>query len=316
MRGGRARERTTPPPPAVSSRRVADRPHSLSEPNPSFLLRYLVKRARFATPLLSGRPAVTYACYRTASTAVHHAIRRAGLGVSVKAHMLAPGNMVGRVRERQSFAHAGRSIPKSCHVGDWAVRRGILEPGREADFVVLLRDPWAVAHSLFVLAIAQRDTVFATPPRDAGERAQLVDRAEAILFGEFPRDIMVRWIREDLRPALGWDPLAEPFDLDRGASGYEHGPWRIQLMRADIPDERKSDALRAFFRRPSISVAPKNAALSHRHTRSEIADIAREAIARRPHEVAALLDDEVCRHFWSDRERGSMHARWTSTQHA
>jgi hypothetical protein len=61
---------------------------------------------------------LAYAAYRTASTAVHHAIRSAGLGVSTKAHMLAAGNLVARVSQRECFAHQSSELPKSCHVGD------------------------------------------------------------------------------------------------------------------------------------------------------------------------------------------------------
>ncbi len=292
-------------------RSVTTNAPSLASNGPSFLLRYLVKRARFANPLLSGRPAVTYASYRTGSTAIHHAIRSAGIGVSVKAHMLAFGNMVERVRDRQRFANADTQIPKSCHVGDWSVRLGIVEPRREADFVILVRDPWAVAHSIFVLSGPRTHPEFAAAPRDAHERARMVDRAEEIIFGAFPREIMCRWVREDVHTALGWNPLAQPFDAERGVCEYEHGPWRIQLMRSDIPDERKSEALRAFFKRPSIVVERKNDALSKTPISATVSEIAREAIARRPDAVAAMYGDAVCTHFWTARERDAMRARWT-----
>jgi hypothetical protein len=259
---------------------------------------------------LGGRPAVTYAAYRTASTAVHHAIRSAGLGVSTKAHMLAAGNLVARVSQRECFAHQSSELPKSCHVGDWAVRLGIIAPQREADIVIMLRDPWAVAHSLFVLSAASVYPEFAAPPTDTKTREQLVDRAESILFGDFPTDLMIRWMREDAAVALGWNPLNESFDAERGTQAYEHGPWRMQLLRADVPDEQKSDALRVFFKRPGIRVEPKNGALSFPHVSTSIAEIARAAIARRPDTVAATVDGAFCRHFWSDRDRAAMLARW------
>ena len=279
-------------------------------------MRYLVKRMRFATPLLGGRPAITYATYRTASTSIHHAIRRAGLGVSTKAHMLAPDNMVDRVRDRHSFADATANLPRSCHVGDWAVRLGVIEPRREADFVISIRDPWAIAHSIFVLTAAHLDPELhaSAPQADGARRAQLVDRAESIIFGAFPRELMSRWIRFDAAPALGWDPLGHAFDRERGADSYEHGPWRILIIRADIDDGRKSAALRAFFKRPSITVEPKNEALSKRHTSTALADIARAAIARRPDEVRALLDDPVARHFWTAEDLERMRAKWTRTR--
>ncbi|MFM7053008.1 MAG: hypothetical protein ACKOYN_12890, partial [Planctomycetota bacterium] len=223
---------------------------------PSFVFRYLLKRARLGCTLLGGRPAVTYAAYRTASTAIHHAIRAAGVGVALKAHMLAPANLVPRVAERHRFSDAQSNLPRSCHVGDWAVRLGVIEPRREADFVVSIRDPWSVAHSIFVLSAARLEPEIAAlaAAGDSVSRARAVDLAERTIYGAFPRELMPRWIRDDLAPALGWNPLSAPFDADAGADAYEVGPWRVQLMRADLSDGRKSESLRRFLGRPSIAV--------------------------------------------------------------
>lgn len=280
-------------------------------------MRYAVKRLRFALPALGGRPAITYAAFRSSSTAIHHAVRAAGIGVSVKAHMLAPENLLERMCERGHFASHHPKLPRSCHVGDWAVRRGVIEPKREADFVIPVRDPWAVAHSCFVLSAEPMDPVF-SPARvgvavglgDAAVEA-LVRRAEELIFGAFPRDLMLRWLREDVHPALAWDPIAQPFDAERGFHEYAHGPWRIEIVRVDLSDERKSDALRSFFGRPSIAITPKNQALALRNTSSDVASIARRAIARRPDAVRALLEDPACRHFWCDEDRERMWRKWT-----
>lgn len=286
---------------------------SLFANNPSFTLRYAVKRLRFALPLLGGRPAVTYAAFRSSSTAIHHAIRAAGIGVAVKAHMLSREHMLRRISERVSFIHEGTRLPRSCHVGDWAVRIGIVEQRRPADFVIPIRDPWAIAHSCFVLAAADADPMFAKE-RLSAERVDegaLVDRAEQLIFGDFCRDFMCRWILEDAAPALGWDPLRLPFDVERGAAAYEHGPWRIQVIRADLTDETKSAVLGQFFGRPSIRVTRKNEALSRSNASVIVANAARAAIARRPDAVHALLEHDVCKHYWNDCDRQQMWRKWT-----
>ena len=292
--------------------RVSTGAPSLLTNNPSFTLRYAVKRLRFAIPVVGGRPAVTYAAFRSSSTAIHHAIRAAGIGVSVKAHMLAPDHMLARVRERVSFINEEGRLPRSCHVGDWAVRLGIIEARRPADFVIPIRDPWAVAHSCFVLSAADADAAFSREAVARGElpRAELVDRAEKMIFGGFPHDFMFRWLREDAAKALEWNPLEHEFDSERGAGDYRHGPWRIQLLRADLSDASKSEELRRFFGRPSITVVPKNGALSRSNASEEVAAVAREAIARRPESVRALLEDPLAAHFWRRSDRDRMAMRW------
>ncbi len=271
----------------------------------------MIKRLRFSIPRIGSRPAITYSAYRTASTAVHHAIRAAGFGVSAKAHMLAPGNLVARVSERQRFAHASTSIPKSCHVGDWAVRLGIIEPRREADFVIMVRDPWAVAHSIFVLSARKTHPEFSEECQDASDHTSLVDRAESIIFDRFPRDLMIRWMHEDAAIALSWSPLESAFDRLRGSGTAVCGPWRVLVLRADINDDLKSSALRSFFDRPSIAVTPKNGSLGTRASSHRLSQIAREAIARRPDIVSATYETPFCRHYWLPAELDSMRASWT-----
>ena len=277
----------------------------------SFALRYLIKRVRFGLRLSGSRPAITYAAYRTASTAVHHAIRSAGLGVASKAHMLAPANLVRCVAQRQRFAHASTAIPKSCHVGDWAVRLGIIEPRREADFVIMVRDPWAVAHSIFVLSAPRVHPEFSVEGMRASDHASLVHRAESIIFERFPRDLMIRWMQDDAAEALAWSPLDAAFDAEAGSGTSEHGPWRILVLRSDVPDERKSTALGDFFGRLRIKVIPKNGSLGQSAASPRLADIAREAIARRPDVVAATYETQFCRHYWTDRDRAAMVQRWS-----
>lgn len=285
---------------------------------PSFVARYLFKRARLCSTLLGGRPAVTYAAYRTASTAIHHAIRSAGNGVALKAHMLAPQNLVSRVAERHRFSDAAANLPRSCHVGDWAVRLGVIEPRREADFVVSIRDPWSVAHSIFVLSAARLEPEI---PRlaaagDAASLERAVDLSEAIIYGAFPRELMLRWIRDDLAPALAWDPLSSSFDAEAGVDDYEVGPWRLQIMRADLPDERKSESLRRFLGRPSISVKRTNASVAFAPVNEAIGAIGRRAIARRPDAVRSLLEDAACAHFWPATAREGMWRRWSAADRA
>jgi hypothetical protein len=58
-------------------------------------------------------------------------------------------------------------------------------------------------------------------------------------------------------------------------------------------------------------MARKNEALSRSNASILVANAARAAIARRPDAVHALLEHEVCRHFWSDRDREQMRRKWT-----
>ena len=61
-----------------------------------------------------------------------------------------------------------------------------------------------------------------------------------------------------------------------------------------------------------MQVTRKNGALTRSNTSEAVADIAREAIARRPDAVRALLEEDVSRHFWTPSDLDRMCRKWTT----
>ena len=206
----------------------------------SFATRLGAKRVQLACARFRGHlPVVTYATWRTASTSVHHAVRASSRQASVKAHSLHRANIAG----------AGMSVltavsRPSTHVGDWAVHRFVLAAGRRADWVVLVRDPLAMAMSMAAMDIHRSPA--------SGDAARRVD--DAIVRA--PVGGLDWWLEQDMRPALGWCALDEPFDRERGWTETECPHGRVLVMRADIPDERKGDALSRFLG-TRVRVTPK-----------------------------------------------------------
>ena len=292
----------------------------------SFQAKLQVTLARFRAQMALGRaPVVTYATYRTSSTAVHRALRRALGGRTIKAHALAPAHLTSGLSAAQQRI-AGSGVPLNRHVGDWVVNRLIVQPRRPAKFIILVRDPVAVAASSFAVGDDWRDpslAPFSFDRVDSADRAERTDRSdhaaapstdalaalERVFYdGRFPWQIMARWFDEDVLPALGWDVYAQPFDRAAGVLRTQHGPWEILLLRADLADERKSAAIAQFTGLPVLDLRQENSARERGH--SARAAAVRQAIARRPQAVAQLLDSRFTRHFWTDAEVAAMRAKW------
>lgn len=280
---------------------------------PSVASRYLYKRTQIAfSRFTRERPVVTYATYRTASTSVHRAIRGIGVKFAVKAHTLAAEHLLERKRDQDSARIAGSGVPLGFHVGDWVVRHGILEPEREADFVITVRDPIAVAASNFasgrhwwapeLKALAER------PERLRGEDG--VRLALETLATVFPTTLMRDWLEHDAGPTLRFDPLATPFDAERGWSTTESGPWRILLLRADVPDERKREAVEKFLGRRITGVARRNETERAYTLPSEVIELGRRAMAASPELVDRLLDPAFVGRFWTPAEIERLRAKW------
>lgn len=270
----------------------------------SFGSRLCAKRLQLRACELRGRvPVVTYATWRTSSTAVHHAIRASRRGPAVKAHSLHAPNISHRMPSMWS-AEARRD----AHVGDWAVSGAILGRGRVADWVVLVRDPLAMAMSLLAMRFGSGlpGVAGCTLARGASHGAPTDGELDRLLSAA-PIGALDRWFSDDLRPALGWSPLDEPFDRDRGWTETQCPHGRVLLMRADVPDDEKSSALSGFLGTP-VRVRPKNGADSH--GRSGVLGALATRLRDHPEVVAASLALRSSRHFWHETQLRMLRDRW------
>ena len=280
---------------------------------PSFLFRYAVKRVQLGrvASVVGVRPAVTYATFRTASTSIHHAIRASGNG-SVKAHALAPEHLLPLVSPRGRQALTQHGLPIFGHVGNLAVRHAIIEPRREADFVVAVRDPIAVAASVmsaFQIWWPTQLRARIAEPSFVGS-PQAVDLIEAEFFGQFPRNLMLEWLTHDMSGGIGWSPFEQSFDRAAGATSYAHGPWRLLVIRSELPDSQKNTFLRSFLNRPSIQVVPSNDTIGFGPERAAVIRAVRSVICRNPQWVNSVLNDPRTAHFWSDADIERMRTKW------
>lgn len=259
----------------------------------SFATRMEAKRVQFAFARLRGHlPVVTYATWRTASTSVHHAIRASSRHAAVKAHSLHRTNIGG---DRLSVLTA-RSRPHT-HVGDWAVHRFVLGAGRRADWVVLVRDPLAMAMSRAALGVHRVPS--------GGDRPALIDQA----ISAAPVGGLDWWLEQDMRPALGWCALDVPFDRERGWTETECPHGRVLLLRADVPDERKGEALSRFLG-TRVCVTPKNGARDGGRGGTLSALAAR--LSAHPSVIAASLAQRSSRHFWHEEQLQALRAQWVA----
>ncbi|MGA1516915.1 MAG: hypothetical protein ACO396_03995 [Phycisphaerales bacterium] len=289
---------------------------------PSVASRYLYKRTQIALSRVSReRPVVTYATYRTASTSVHRAIRGTGVKFAVKAHTLALEHLLSRKRERSLGTIAPSGVPMGFHVGDWVVRHGILEAGREADFVITIRDPVAVATSNFASSphwwTPSLRTLAKRPENLAGDEA--LARAVESLSGGVPTLLMRDWLSHDAGPTLRFDPFTVLFDAERGWTAIESGPWRVLLLRADLTDERKRDAVEAFLGRRIKAVARRNETERASSVPREVIELGRRAIASTPALLDRLLDPTFVGRFWTIDEIDRLREKWgggVATAHA
>jgi hypothetical protein len=247
----------------------------------SFTTRLEAKRVQFALARARGElPVVTYATWRTASTSVHHAIRASCRIAAVKAHALDRHNIGGGPTSVFSAFSRART-----HVGDWAVHRHVLAARRRADWVVMVRDPLAMALSAAALEFRATSAGLPSPSR--------LDE----LLGSAPIGRLDWWLEHDMRPSLGWSVLDIPFDRDRGWTETEFALGRVLVMRADVPDPAKGEVLSRFLG-TAVRVARKNDAQSG--GRGGVLGALIQRLEAHPSLRAASLAQRSARHFWHE----------------
>lgn len=261
----------------------------------SLAAKYLLLRARLATLRLP--PIIVASTHRSGSTALYRSLRNC-LGNRVfKCHRLNPALMT-MLETKAPMGNHGLMLSRMP--GDWAIHQAIVAARRPALFVMMVRDPIAVAASMAALerepAVRERPHWPLCPPFSTG---------------------MTAWFEGDVGPALDWHPWSTPFDHARRASTVMHDPWRILLLRADLDDRAKERELAAFVGSP-VTVVRTNSA-QELGKRSDLERVT-EAIRAQPEGVDAMLGSMFTRHFFSEEERASLRARWaegtTASDHA
>ncbi len=208
----------------------------------------------------------------------------------MKAHALLPSNIGW-----------DRALPLALdrrptrHVGDWAVQRFVVARGRQAEWIILVRDPLAIALSIAAHALHR-----AAPRHD---RASQLDEAVA----RAPVACLDWWLEQDMRPALGWSALDVPFDRDLGWSESECPHGRVLVLRADVPDARKGEAISRFLG-IRIEVSPSNDSRSAGRG-GLLADLAGRLADHRSL-IDQALAQRSARHFWHADQLQALRSRW------
>lgn len=276
---------------------------------PSYVVRYAIKRLRFALPA-TGRPAVTYGTYRTASTSIHRALQQARGGLAIKAHALAPQHLGHFMRRSRPPLLCADGVPLCVHYGNFAVRHGVILPGRPADVVMTVRDPVATVASMFYSFSAWwTDRVRRAVDR-GDDDAELRSAVEEAFFGRFPRSLMLDWLSSDVPGGLGWSVLAQPFDADRGWHEYSHGHLRVLVLRTDVSSGDKERALREFLDAPGLTLPQTNSGLEYARNRTAVSAAVKRVLRGRPEWVEGILGDPRSRHLWGDAGVRRMRESW------
>lgn len=257
-----------------------------------------------ATYALGRTPVVAYSMPKTASAAVYKALRRAPGVLALKSHTLRPEHWRKR-RLDPAWMPGWTGMWRDHWHTDRLIHQRIVARGRPCRFIALVRDPVATNLSAFVYFASYwfADLPACPSLRDMPE-PELLDA----FLTRYPHHVTTDWFDLEPKAELGIDVYATPFPHDAGHAVYQQGPFEMLVLRTELPDEAKNDAINAFLGTRSVRVPRFNT--SEQHGVATPQKTLKRLIAARPDYVNALIDHRFTAHFWSPAEREAMRARW------
>ncbi len=268
-------------------------------------VRHVIKlnreKARLEAAKRAGQTiAVVFSPPKTGSTAVANAVEACGEICRAKAHTLMAEHAWDGDTSRR--VHPDGLILMGSHYSQ-AINECIIGPRFPVKFLVTLREP--VATNLSGFAFCAKHSWL----RDHRHQLHRLDEQALVrLFLErFAHMSVCVWPELELGPALGYDPYAVPFDHARGSQRTTVGPFEVLLLRADLDDARKSQALNELTGRRDIQVGR---ARESGQGSSGIYSKLKTGIRRHPEYVDRMLQTRYALHWWSDAERAAIRAKW------
>lgn len=133
---------------------------------------------------------------------------------------------------------------------------------------------------------------------------QLVDT----FIDKYTHDIPLNWFDDEFLPATGVDVYREPFEQARGWMILRQDGCEVLVLRHDLADPVKSEALAAF-----LSIPPPKMLRANEAEAKPYSALYQEVVQRMtlPEDyVSRMLTSRYARHFFPLQERRQLAERW------
>lgn len=214
---------------------MTKRPKSLPFRN---RLRLAKNIATFQLARLAGKqPVFVYQMGKVGSSALTQLIDRMPGYTSIQVHRLMPG----RTAEIRARFDAGEHYYRDMRFEEW-VYRYITGFNRPTKIVTVVREPMAHSYSAFFqnLPRSTRGAVMAAAPKEMdGLRKHFIE------WDDLGAGLI--WLDEELSAIAGCDLLNQPFDKERGWECIDHQRFSILLLKAEIHNDLKREAIGRFL---------------------------------------------------------------------
>lgn len=268
-------------------------------------LRFTRSEARAALHMESvagrGTPIVVYSAPKTASTSVAAALDRTPGIATIKVHFLQPAHFwAGPLQQKV----APNGLLRHRAIAQRPARRILVNSNEPLRMVSVIREP--IGFNLSNYTYFGRAYWMRTFWRSAPFLP--TDRILRHFLDTFPHASSSLWWEHEFARTTGIDVGREAFDAERGWQRYQHGRFDCLVIRADITDSAKQDALRGWAGFDVAAVERENA--NDTQAAPGVYNRLKEAIRDEPAYVERMLALPSMRTFYSDAQRMAIRDRW------
>jgi hypothetical protein len=232
-------------------------------------------------------PILIYTTGRVGSMALNHALKD---HLAIQLHSLNPAKLLDNQQP-------GTAV--------WAYHH-IVKPGRAAKIINIVRDPLAIMVSDFFPKLR-----WITGQADAYHQLSIEELCHLFntrYLGERHQE-KLNWFDQEMNAQLGIDVYSKPFSYDLGYTRFAQPPFDIFIMRTELDDAVKAQALAEFVGVAKLNIERRNVGESK--TYGEIYRAFKAQLLVPDDQLDVVYESRFASHFYSPEERRRMRSAWS-----
>ena len=243
-------------------------------------------------------PVIVYQMGKVGSGSISYSLLGHGIRPIHHAHQLNPDH-IRRLNEQRADRGLDGYEKDQVNI---QLHEDIIAPRKRSRYITLVRDPVSRNLSAF---FENLDRWLSISPYDE------IPETDALLeyFLEvYDHDVPLTWFDREPKRTLGIDVFASEFSTDRDYAQYDNGPFSLLLMKCELPDATKEDAVHDFIGLSDFSIRRRN--VGSQKWYADAYKAAKTSTLPVSY-VDRLCDTDFTRHFYTTEEIEQIYDRWT-----
>ncbi len=121
-------------------------------------------------------------------------------------------------------------------------------------------------------------------------------------------DFPLLWFEEELKPTIGIDVYAQPFDTEKGYKIFQKENIDLLILRTDLADSEKALIVQTFLGIPDFRLVNFNVGAEKKY--AALYQSFKEQLVLPTAYLNRMLDSTYCQHFYTHEEIQSFREKW------